>query len=340
MQPATTKAHYWIYNEGSAIWNQWLSGFPDKDISGSDKLNKGIKDKIVSNISEHCPPGTTLPKPKDQVDFKETEWDEKADFQGFIFKSQITFEGSEFKKGCDFIGAEFQHRALFAQTRFYGQASFINTKVLMLISFYQSYFEEVPFINGIAIEGIINLDGIDWPRPPKIEQGLSGEVRDREYKRISNIKNAYCYLKAEMNDRHMHDMEMEFFRRELEAKARLETTKSPTKLLIWIYRKVSNYGDSVVRPFACLLGVWVIFSLAYMSFSEVNDWLTSFHISFTNSLPFVSPNKILSTGVIDLECLSEIEKMMFNIMRGIQVTLSLLFVFLMGLGFRNTLRLR
>jgi len=354
MMDVKLKPCYWIYEKGKDIWNKWMKSHTNiSDIESREAggLTLQQKKKILDDIESNCPPETKIPELNDEIDFKDTCWEEVANFEGFIFKSQVNFEGAVFKQSCNFMAADFQHRALFAKAEFHSQSSFVNSKVNMLISFYQCDFKkDVPFINGIETKGIINFDSAEFPILPEkpqsdettTEEGFKKLAVDRDiyFKKISNFKSAYCYLKSSMNERDIHDMEMIFFRKELEARAKLEKTSNPTKFLIWLYKVTSNYGDGVAKPFKCLVGTSVVFMLIYSLFPSVYTWVNPLQITLANSIPFVTPNKLLNIAVIDLSAMNSFENLMFNTARGIHITLSLIFIFLMGLGLRNKLRLK
>ena len=125
--PATQKPHYWIYIEGKDIWNHWITSEQDPQEAYDGGYNEPIIAKINKNIKVHCGEENDIPSPKDEIDFRNTIWDEDVKFEGFVFKSQLSFEGSKFNKAASFMGAKFHNRALFAQSEFLGQSSFIVT---------------------------------------------------------------------------------------------------------------------------------------------------------------------------------------------------------------------
>lgn len=330
MMDVKLKAHYWIYDKGKDVWNKWVNSqteISDMDSREEGGLTLNEKNKILDDIESSCPPDTKVPNRSDEIDFIDACWEDVANFEDFIFKSQVNFEGAVFKQSCNFMGADFQHRALFAKTEFYKQSSFVNSKVNMLISFYQCDFKtDVPSVNGIETKGIINFDSAEFPKLP--DEPISDETMSKEdrkklavdrdiyFKKISNFKNAYCYLKSSMNERDIHDMEIIFFRKELEARAKLEKTTDATKFLIWLYKVTSDYGDGVAKPFKFLLITSFIFLLIYILFPTVGTWINSFQITLANSIPFVTPNKLLNIGGIDLSSMSSTESFLFNAARG------------------------
>jgi hypothetical protein len=332
VQPANTKAHYWIYHEGKDAWNSWIA--VESDSQGT------IKNKVINNIEKHCPEGTNFPSVNDEIDFLDTFWEDKADFEGFIFREQAMFQGAVFNKDVEFSNSEFQKRALFAQSIFNGKLSFVNAKILMLISFYQSEFGYVPFINGMSLDGIINFEEVKWPKLPVISSKLDKDKKAFKYMEISNIKAAYCYLKGEMNKRNTHDMERLFFRKELEAKSKLEKTSNREKLLISLYKYSSLYGGSIILPLFWLLIFSIGFMFLYVPYSVGDSIITASQISIANMFPFISPNKFIDTGQISIRCLSDLENICFNIIRGFHIVFSLILISLSLVGLRNKLRLK
>jgi len=165
---------------------------------------------------------------------------------------------------------------------------------------------------------------------------------------IQAIKNAnpayyksYAFLKQAMSNQHQHAEELQFFAAEMDAKSKNKEIAKSEQIIIRLYGIFSGYGLSAAKPFMWLVATgllfWCIYCLCYQF--NYGDSLT---LSLNKSVPFLPQDK-LSYLVFEkytqyYNMSSETKKSFFIVTKA-QIFFSLIFIFLIGLGFRNKLRL-
>jgi len=140
-----------------------------------------------------------------------------------------------------------------------------------------------------------------------------------------------------------HQAALRFSADENRAKRWRQTSKLGSILDI-AFSALSNYGQSILRPFFGLFFFFCVFTSLYlansteMSFEISTGWLQSMLLSASNSLPFLPQSRSVRDEAIKvLHCVSP--SLWVNAIMIGQGILSFIFLFLIGLGLRNRFRL-
>jgi hypothetical protein len=351
---ARTKPHYWIYKQGVDVWNRW----------GEGKLTNSEKQLIAENIKKYCPlfadieyPFTPLlPSPNDDsdIDFARTIWYEDVDFKKAIFKQAVYFEDTIFKqdvyfidaifeKYSNFIGTVFNKDAHFLKATFEQDVYFFNTTFTHSVIFLGVNFEKfVPFFTGVKIDRNVDFsaDGYHFPKyNPKIHDEL-------------DISTQYSLLKSFMKKMDFPSKELFFHGKELEAKS-YDKANEPKWLLYRLYGLFSDYGQSILRPLkALIITLLASFALYYIHFlcfagfgSNIINISHSAYSAFYYTFPLIQSDTVLHDLAFELKCIciGATNKggcaKWFSAIRGVQSIISLFWLFLIGLGLRNNLRM-
>ncbi len=108
------------------------------------------------------------------------------------------------------------------------------------------------------------------------------------------------------------------------------------------YSFFSNYGRSVLRPLFALITTWLLFAGIYSYFAvkwclTLRSYWDMFQLAAINSLPFVPIGKPLRDEVFTEYSLDLITGL--SLIMGFQSLVSVVLIFLIGLGLRNQFRL-
>lgn len=169
----------------------------------------------------------------DLIDFSQVTFIGQADFEKSSFKKDVFFVGSNFYSTGSFISANFLCGGCFSNTTFsntdFSYTNFYKSLAFHSASFKHTYlhktffegnayfanakFESVPQLLGIKTEGVIDLINAHWPDP---------RISDDPHSDALN----YSQIKRRMQELHLHDHEIFFFRKELLCKAEASKRKS------------------------------------------------------------------------------------------------------------------
>jgi hypothetical protein len=138
-----------------------------------------------------------------------------------------------------------------------------------------------------------------------------------------------------------------------------EYTLFSLRLILWLYKLTSHYGQSIARPFWWWLGVFCFFSILYYCLIIPSDIVYAFKFGFKGLFPFVADqttffDRMFADPQLPFEqCYKHdlynkepivfnktLELLIFPLLYGLHTFLSLILIFLFGLGVRNRLRLR
>ena len=140
----------------------------------------------------------------------------------------------------DFTGARVLQKIDFRNRKFAGAAGFRNV-----------YFALAPSFHNCQLHQDTDFEGAKFPDTKSYD-----------------AERCYRTLKLAMNAHQAHREELDFFAKELKAKAAKETRKS-VSLLYWLYEHVSDYGRSIKLPAQWLGGLVALSALIYAATIEL-----------------------------------------------------------------------
>jgi hypothetical protein len=248
----------------------------------------------------------------------------------------IDFDSVKFSH-AHFIGATFSGYTHFDRVIFSNSALFINTTFDAATIFANARFEsQVPDFRGATMHEATEWHGVTWPKPPS-----SRADKDfQRYERAQRQVYAYERLKLEMERQKKHEDELKFFRKELRARRGLVRITSGEWFLNFIYQWTSDYGNSIIRPLLCLVGVFAagtaIFARAPLHCGAPMPIKLAAKLSFFNIFLFLPDRRDLMTTDGMVSCLSNTT----HAVSAVQSLLGLVLVFLLGLAVRNRFRMK
>lgn len=129
---------------------------------------------------------------------------------------------------------------MFKDVRFHGSCDLQNADFRKVLSFIDCTFEQVPDFNFVTFKQPPHLATMLIPWLPKGPNGVPNT-------------EAYRKLKQMAKDVGDYEQELSYFAHELHSKLTLESTSNAHKLGIVMYRVLSCFGQSLVRPLAWAL---------------------------------------------------------------------------------------
>lgn len=232
-----------------------------------------------------------------------------------VFESEASFRGIEVGADAHFTGAVFNHSTSFKGTRFRHQ---------------------VPRFFGATIHEDTNFADVQWPKTSHTNSDQAESARD--------AVRAYECLKRIVGDQRKFRLEHMFLQLEMKSQERTEgfIQSIPSRL----FRYLSDYGWSYIRPVVALVVTWisagVYFALATCDEAKKcdalssNDWLEALALSFANLFAFLGIGRTLL--VDELAELNEITGA--ETVAGIQMVIGPIFIFFVLLAFRNRFRMK
>jgi uncharacterized protein YjbI with pentapeptide repeats len=304
----------------------------------------------------------------DDVNFSSAEFGGDANFSSAIFLGNTNFSSAEFRGDANFNPAIFTKVVYFSSAIFYSEARFGYSKVNKYIHFDKAEFRTVPKISGISIIGAINFDDVIWPNLEALlnaRESKALEVKHSNEKSLKFLYYAlrYSQLKRLMNELHIHDWEIFFFRQELLCRSKHAKIKSKkifdsnwrTHKFISLYDKICECGNSIVKPLKGLLALFL--SMAYFypflagKFKQEN-LMESFYIeegiylSLRHTVLFLPSSKKKYHSVME-NLFAEYDAgnvdmlyIIYVLSSGVQTLLSIVLIFLIGLAIRNHLKIK
>jgi len=226
----------------------------------------------------------------------------------------------------------------FDNCTFHDTAQFLSCSYAQTVHFENSKFDKVPefFQSNISPESVAGIV-VKYSRNAKRYKWI--------FHRASRFEDAQAYrqLKQMAVTRQDHAAEQRYFAQEMRAKRWHEETHIANLSINYVYEMVSNYGQSILRPFILLWTVVFLNTILYLQTSPINNWTLAFYYSLSNSLPFGSLTR-RSQSLYSQLYLKGIEAYpeqltLFYTTIGLNGFFGFVFLFLIGLGLRNQFRL-
>jgi uncharacterized protein YjbI with pentapeptide repeats len=201
----------------------------------------------------------------DGVIFNGVIFKKKGDFSNAVFRAECEFLGVDFADDAIFIGANFLGRTVFAgqngEAVFLGNASFervVSTEVAL--RFIQIDLNRCRFI-GTDVRKF-QFVGVRWPRIGS-RYGIYDETVS-EPSQWSQIEELYRQLKQNYEDRHDYERAGDFHIGEKEMRLRNPETRLDLRIVLLIYKFLSEYGENYRRPLVWLILLWLLTSLTVL----------------------------------------------------------------------------
>ncbi len=292
--------------------------------------------------------------------FKPTNDNTEFDFKNTIFATKVNFSESTFEHLPDLTGTDFRAGVNLDKVKFpsdlvetakpsfptaeakpQGKGNLKNTDEKDSLSFSDTSTSSVTEKTGIT-----RYD--DCP----IRGGL------KTYKDAAITWHA---LQTEMEKAGYHEQAVTYFGHELEAKYLDENTDTSFKWVLWLYKHISSYGQSIAKPIGWWFGLIGLFGFTYccfighnVSLFGVQEFWLAVKFSLKGAFPFISDqttffDRMFTDPALQKECLTTkepipfyntLELLKFPLLYGLHSVLSLILIFLFGLGVRHRLRLK
>lgn len=360
---------YCIYKEGKDKWNQWASPVMTQaqkleyNISGGLNYNE-IRRQLGKKYTEA---GITaqVPDPRELINFSDTVWAGTADFDDFFIPANISFCNTIFQSGANFRRTHFNGElnmagktvfksgAYFTNTKFNDfsisahfkqEANFNNAVFSGMADFNQSIFYSTTTFKSALFKKAANFSETAFKTLPNLlGSQIDGDI-SLNYEQIMDIQSHevthWAKLKLETSRMHLHEEEVSLFAKELEARA--QKARRAKKLLINIYKEISDYGRSIARPTILLFWFILAFAALYngILLGQSGVTIKAYLMSVQSAFPLIPVDKQLLAKIQLYEKLSGLEIISLQTLRGLQTLLSTILLFLIGLGIRNRLRIK
>ncbi|MEQ9111438.1 MAG: pentapeptide repeat-containing protein [Rhodospirillaceae bacterium] len=259
------------------------------------------------------------------VDFDECKFNRIFSF-GDVYTSEVNFNDVVFNSSAFFWRADFQGPADFTDSLFEEKAIFNSTKFSSLVSFSGVSFREAPEFHDASLPQNTSFYGATFNLSKSDSLRLwNGRAR------------AWRTLKQKMHSFQSYQEELNFFARELDARARSEANT----IFVWMvacYSWLCGFGTLIRRPAYILLAVWATSSFFYYLFMKSPSAISAASISFSNTIPFVGQSRLIAD--VALKSFSQDSYALVYAFSVGQGLLSAILLFLILLGIRNHFRLK
>lgn len=297
------------------------------------------------------------------------------------FGFPIAFDDSSFAKNVDFISANFWHAVSFREVKFNKNANFINSTFLSISSFDLAEAGNLILDKAKFTKIIPSFKYITLKNPPF----LSNITLPKSLEKISGSIDKYQQLKRLAIASHDYEQELIFFSNELELKnhnrkkeikikSYVDKIKYISLLPNYLYKWLSNYGQSISRPIISLLILMIVFSTyiataptafdserfstnstpgklkalhlmpSYDCRKIINSHPMTLKYSFYYSSQAISPIQFGTDQEIEklTYCLfnDEVPPFWYKTLAAVVKLLGIILIFLLGLGIRNRFRIR
>jgi uncharacterized protein YjbI with pentapeptide repeats len=236
------------------------------------------------------------------AEFRNAEFREKAIFCGCKFRSAANFVNSKswatyFDDATFhdllFKNAEIRDAAIFSNAEFKGYVFFDETEIGGITDFSSSTqttlggahrlgrdgalvsFRNVQFGNTVSFENRNFITGANFrdaifSKVPIFHgcdqhQDITFPTRSNFLDSSADSANAYTYLKLSMGKMKRSREEGMFYALEQKCLRKDPDTPRSAKIASWIYEKVSDYGQSFLRPLNLWFGLPFLFYLLYLA---------------------------------------------------------------------------
>jgi hypothetical protein len=224
-----------------------------------------------------------------------------------------------------------------------------NTEAIKSFRFKNSQFDNAVTLEGLTLSCVLDLINTSLKNQISLD-GLTCQLnRHREkfgFKIVSDTKDVARFrrLKEICENNKDHELALAFHSNEMRAK-RWHKTGLLASLGDMIYSGVCDYGQSVSRPLVLWLGSILLFVFPYaalmqsFTFSLKTAWAVLMFSAF-NSIPFLNMAKGAREEGLETLFGTQVDTFstVYPIM-GVQGIVSLLLLFLVGLGLRNRFRI-
>lgn len=204
--------------------------------------------------------------------FPNTLFNGTAWFIASQFSGGARFDRAKFKGNADFSGsaatasksgairlaegpANVFFWVNFSKAEFYKRAQFTNRRFLGTTIFCCTLFTLAPEFHNCSLHQDTDFTGAMFP-----DRTGTGEV---------HAARAYRTLKLAMENVRNRAEEANFYTLEQQSLRLSPDTSIWVKGVSWLYEKTANYGESFVRPLACILAAFVLFHLIYFGYFAV-----------------------------------------------------------------------
>ena len=285
-------------------------------------------------------------------------FEDESKFSGAGFLDTVSFNNAKFAKKAYFHQVEFEGDAYFSYARFAHDAGFVNlhcNKALVL--------EGTKFINKVP--------DFRYSRMGSAPYLSNVEIPDKRNDSPENVQR-YRKLKELANAARDHQKEIEFFAYEAKAARGIEEKNWLRQLPGRIYQLFSNFGQSLLRPLGWLVAVFLLSWATYYGMLMTGtpeptpaDWKCSaytadvvwkpiaaipavtwkgpieYSLRYTAivALPFTTSSRQEKNQVTRCLFGSPVVPGKYKVVSFIQTLLTLLCLFLFGLGVRNRFKI-
>ena len=268
-----------------------------------------------------------------------------ASFIGATFTQYADFDSATFTQAAYFYSANFEGPAKFVAAKFglragekVCRASFTEASFAKVVSFREAEFvSHYPVLEGTQFrEGVVlSAKAAFWPVAGKGATDLDESGTER-------AKESCAALRHALGKQGMPEEEHFFFRREMGFAAQIGGVWQ--RLPYQVFGAVSDFGQSIWRPFIGLLALWAIGGLLYtVSYAwgafddgqQPREILFGFGLSFANIFKFLG----LQRSYFDVDFTQSLNPWL-QVMGGVQTVVGFLLLFFLGLGLRTRFRMR
>jgi uncharacterized protein YjbI with pentapeptide repeats len=212
--------------------------------SAANFINATLEGKADFNQATFC--GVTH--------FDDAKLGDRSSFTDAKFLGEATFS----VRDVDKANPNFQ-RINFSKARFFGPCSFENRKFTANASFNDAEFHDLVKFHGCTFHQGMSFHKTDFH---KTHGGYDAEGFEIDSE-TEKLERAYRTLKLGMETLRARNEEAMFFAKEMECRRNRSDIGLFEHFVAFVYKKLSNYGQSILRPFLCLLGFTVFMAAVY-----------------------------------------------------------------------------
>jgi uncharacterized protein YjbI with pentapeptide repeats len=277
-------------------------------------------------------------------------------FSGAKFgDGDVNFSGATFSNGhVDFTRAIFGDGHVIFESAFFGGQLSIQgcdkTDSIQSFSFKNCQFKNAVILEDLDLSCVLDLTNTSLQNQISLE-GLACKLKRKRGGTWSEIANVACdkndiarfrRLKEVCENNKDHELALVFHANEMRAK-RWHKTRWLASWADMAYSLLSDYGQSVSRPLMSLFITWFIFAGAYASIAKnflwdsCYQWLQMIGFSIVHSMPLLPIGRSVRKAAFEVYFV-DFQSYVFVFMT-VQSLVSLLLIFLVGLGLRNRFRI-
>ncbi|MEH6478259.1 MAG: pentapeptide repeat-containing protein [Sneathiella sp.] len=295
------------------------------------------------------------------VEFKKTTFGNNVVFFNATFACiSLRFNDCVFKKSVYLADSKVTASIIFTDVTFRDDAHFSGTVFTNFVSFINSRFLEACVVVGTKFEQAPVLDDVTFSEVPDFQRTAfigSLDLRNAKIPFNKSDERAWIFFEIAVSplqagryrrlkelavSAHDNASALNFFANELKSKI-FHDAGFIESSLIFLYGVFSDFGRSVLRPFISLVFLWFVFSLIFgknlpCKRCYLADFSDSFIFSLGNLVPFLTS----TTGAVKTmkgKLFIEPADTWIYALSSLETGLGLVFLFLLGLGIRNNLRI-